>query len=108
MNKNEVLEKIGQKKLVPIIRTATAEDAGWAVNVLADAGISVFEITLTIPNAVDLISELSSVKPDLLIGAGTVLVLTKPGQALTPAQISSSAQYLNPAWLNFVMTTRFA
>lgn len=55
------------------MRTAAIDDARWAVEVLAEAGISVFEITLTIPSAVELIRELSASKPDLLIGAGTVL-----------------------------------
>lgn len=73
MNKAEVLRTIAERKLVPVIRTATIDDARWAVEVLADAGISVFEITLTIPNAVELIRELSVKNPDLLIGAGTVL-----------------------------------
>ena len=73
MDKGEVLETITRNKLVPVIRTATVDDARWAVEVLADAGISVFEITLTIPNAAELIREFSASKPDLLIGAGTVL-----------------------------------
>lgn len=73
MNKGEVLKIIAEKKLVPVIRTASIDDARWAVEVLADAGILVFEITLTIPNAVELIRELSASRSDLLIGAGTVL-----------------------------------
>ena len=72
MNKDEVLKTIAEKRLVPVIRTATADDARWAIETLAEAGISVFEITLTIPNAVELIRES---KPNLLIGAGTVLTI---------------------------------
>jgi 2-dehydro-3-deoxyphosphogluconate aldolase/(4S)-4-hydroxy-2-oxoglutarate aldolase len=89
MNKNELLEKIGQKKLVPVIRTATADDARWAVEVLAHSGISVFEITLTIPNAVDLIAELSAATPDLLIGAGTVLTAEQ-----AEASINAGAKFI--------------
>jgi len=75
MNKSKVLQTIAEKKLVPVIRTATIDDARWAVEVLADAGISVFEITLTIPDAVELIRELSASKSEILIGAGTVLTI---------------------------------
>jgi 2-dehydro-3-deoxyphosphogluconate aldolase/(4S)-4-hydroxy-2-oxoglutarate aldolase len=89
MNKNELLEKIGQKKLVPVIRTATADDARWAVEVLAHSGIFVFEITLTIPNAVDLIAELSAATPDLLIGAGTVLTAEQ-----AEASINAGAKFI--------------
>ena len=73
MDKSRVLETITKNKLVPVIRTATIDNARWAVEVLAEAGIHVFEITLTIPNAAELIREFSASKPDLLIGAGTVL-----------------------------------
>lgn len=75
MDKSEVLKTIEEKKLVPVIRTANIDDARWAVETLAEAGISVFEITLTIPNAVELLRELSASKPDLLIGAGTILTV---------------------------------
>jgi len=75
MNKSKVLQTIAEKKLVPVIRTATIDDARWAVEVLAAAGISVFEITLTIPDAVELIRELSASKSEILIGAGTVLTM---------------------------------
>jgi len=73
MDKSRVLETITKNKLVPVIRTATIDNARWAVEVLAEAGIHVCEITLTIPNAAELIREFSASKPDLLIGAGTVL-----------------------------------
>jgi len=73
MDKSRVLETITKNKLVPVIRTATIDNARWAVEVLAEAGIHVFEITLTIPDAAELIREFSASKPDLLIGAGTVL-----------------------------------
>jgi 2-dehydro-3-deoxyphosphogluconate aldolase/(4S)-4-hydroxy-2-oxoglutarate aldolase len=89
MNKREVLETIGKKKLVPVIRTATADDARWIVEVLANSGISVFEVTLTILNAVDFIRELSASNPDLLIGAGTVLTLEQ-----AQASINAGAKFI--------------
>ncbi|MFV0390169.1 MAG: bifunctional 4-hydroxy-2-oxoglutarate aldolase/2-dehydro-3-deoxy-phosphogluconate aldolase [Pyrinomonadaceae bacterium] len=70
MDKREILEKIRANKLVPVIRTKTANQARRAVEVLAKNGISVFEITMTVPNAVEIIEEFAG--KDLLIGAGTV------------------------------------
>lgn len=73
MNKSAVLETIKREKLVPVVRTNSAEDARKAIETLSECGIKVFEITMTVPNAVDLIAELSGSKSGILSGAGTVL-----------------------------------
>lgn len=73
MNKTQVLEKIRREKLVPVIRMTNTDDARKAVEVLFDCGIKVFEITMTVPNASELIGELSAANAEILIGAGTVL-----------------------------------
>lgn len=73
MEKSIVLETIKREKLVPVIRTNNTDDARMAVEVLFDCGIKVFEITMTVPKAIDLIAELTSINADVLIGAGTVL-----------------------------------
>lgn len=71
MDKQKVLDKIAQAKLIPVIRTDNAENALKAVETLASCGFRFFEITLTVPNAVELIRELKT--EDILVGAGTVL-----------------------------------
>lgn len=71
MEKSKVLEIIKREKLVPVIRTDDPNDARKAIEVLSKCGIKVFEITLTVPNAVELIAEFKDA--DVLIGAGTVL-----------------------------------
>src|SRR5688572_7274372 len=73
MEKSQVLEIIGREKLVPVIRTNETEDARKSVEILSKCGIKVFEITMTVPNAPDLIAELSEENSGILIGAGTVL-----------------------------------
>ena len=73
MNKKEVLEVINAEKLVPVIRTSDIGEARRAIEIIGGCGINIFEITLTIPNAADLIKELSASR--YLIGAGTVLTV---------------------------------
>lgn len=73
MDKAQVLETIKSEKLVPVIRTSSTDDARKSVEVLSGCGIKVFEITMTVPNAIDLIGELSAANPEVLVGAGTVL-----------------------------------
>jgi 2-dehydro-3-deoxyphosphogluconate aldolase / (4S)-4-hydroxy-2-oxoglutarate aldolase len=80
MDKQTVLETIGREKLVPVVRTDKREDAQAAIETLAACGIKVFEITMTVPDAVGLIADLSS--QDILIGAGTVLNKDQAQQCL--------------------------
>lgn len=71
MEKRDVLDRIRREKLIPVVRADDTDDARKAIEILSECGIRVFEITLTIPNAVELIRELNDT--DVLIGAGTVL-----------------------------------
>ena len=73
MKKQEVralIEKIG---IVPVIRTATPQEARFAAEAVWQGGIPIVEITMTIPQALDVISELVKTMPKLLVGAGTVV-----------------------------------
>ncbi|CAA9391071.1 MAG: 4-hydroxy-2-oxoglutarate aldolase @ 2-dehydro-3-deoxyphosphogluconate aldolase [uncultured Pyrinomonadaceae bacterium] len=73
MEKSAVLETIKREKLVPVVRTNNTEDARKAVEILASCGIKIFEITMTVPNATELIRELSVADSGVMLGAGTVL-----------------------------------
>ncbi|MDQ6786200.1 MAG: bifunctional 4-hydroxy-2-oxoglutarate aldolase/2-dehydro-3-deoxy-phosphogluconate aldolase [Acidobacteriota bacterium] len=73
MKKAKVLETIKREKLVPVVRTNSTEDARKAIQVLSKCGIKIFEITMTVPNAVELIAELNKSNTEILLGAGTVL-----------------------------------
>ena len=57
--------------MIPVVRTSTPELAATAIEWLSEAGLRTFEITMTIPGAVDLITQYAS-REDILIGAGTV------------------------------------
>jgi 2-dehydro-3-deoxyphosphogluconate aldolase/(4S)-4-hydroxy-2-oxoglutarate aldolase len=73
MKKQEVralIEKIG---IVPVIRTASPQEARFAAEAVWQGGIPIVEITMTIPQALDVISELVKNMPRLLVGAGTVV-----------------------------------
>ena len=78
MEKAAVLKTIKREKLVPVIRTNDADDALRIVETLSKCGIKVFEITMTVPMATELIAALSATDSGVLVGAGTVLD-EKPG-----------------------------
>lgn len=80
MKKRDVLERIRREKLIPVVRTDDTDDARKAIEILAKCGIKIFEITLTVPNAVELIAEFGDT--DILIGAGTVLNKEQTGKCI--------------------------
>jgi|TARA_B100000959_G_scaffold82715_1_gene88130 2-dehydro-3-deoxyphosphogluconate aldolase/(4S)-4-hydroxy-2-oxoglutarate aldolase len=67
-----VLFALGEARLVPVLRLSSTEATARAVGWLAEAGLSVFEITLTVPGAVGLIEQLTK-RGETLVGAGTVM-----------------------------------
>ena len=58
MNKAEVCEQIKKIGIVPAIRVSSAEEAHFAADAVTQGGIAIVEITMTVPEAVELISHL--------------------------------------------------
>jgi 2-dehydro-3-deoxyphosphogluconate aldolase/(4S)-4-hydroxy-2-oxoglutarate aldolase len=75
MNKEEIRTRIEQIGIIPAIRFPSAEDALFAAKAVSDSGIPIAEVTMTIPGALGVISELARREPDLIVGAGTVLTV---------------------------------
>jgi 2-dehydro-3-deoxyphosphogluconate aldolase/(4S)-4-hydroxy-2-oxoglutarate aldolase len=75
MNKEQVHAKIEELGILPAVRTSSAAEARFAAETVAKAGIPIVEITMTVPGAVDVISDLAKHLPEVIVGAGTVLDL---------------------------------
>ena len=71
--KHEVLAKMREIGLVPVLRAESEEQAIGLAGAIADGGVTVLEITMTVPGAINVIRRLVKERPDILIGAGTVL-----------------------------------
>ena len=58
-----------------IVRTESAEKAIKTVKALKEGGISIIEVTMTVPNAIDVIKEMASYSKenDVTLGVGSVL-----------------------------------
>ena len=73
MTIEEVIRRIGEIGIVPVVRAATVEDATRAVEAICDGGIPILEITMTVPNAVSVIRHVVREHGSrALVGAGTV------------------------------------
>ncbi len=74
MNRTEICRRIETTGIVPIVRAPSAEVAASAARAILAAGIDVLEITMTVPNATDLMRQLrKEIGSDVILGAGTVL-----------------------------------
>jgi 2-dehydro-3-deoxyphosphogluconate aldolase/(4S)-4-hydroxy-2-oxoglutarate aldolase len=74
--------------------TREARHAVTAVQWLRNAGLRVFEITMTIPDAPALIRELAA-DPALLVGAGTV-----PDRATAETCLAAGARFIVAPWID--------
>ena len=74
MTAKEILAYITGVGIVPIVRTATAEQAIQAVEAIYNGGIRAAEITMTVPGAVKALEKVADRFGDkIVLGAGTVL-----------------------------------
>lgn len=94
MATGDLIADLRAARVVPVVRTLTAALAATGVGWLRDAGLRIFEITMTIPDAPALIRDLAS-DPTLLIGAGTV-----PDAATARACLDAGARFLVAPWID--------
>jgi len=75
MDKQAVRDRILNVGIVPVVRASTSAEARTAAEAVCKGGITIVEITMTVPGAVEVIRELAKhYSPEqLLVGAGTVL-----------------------------------
>ena len=92
MTKAEMMQALRAARVVPVVRTSTTAHAATAIGWLRDAGIRIFELTMTIPDAPALIRELAGER-DLLLGAGTVADV-----ATAEACLAAGARFIVAPW----------
>ena len=73
MDKKAVLDRITATGVIPVIRARSADEAAGAIAAIQAGGLSILEITMTVPGAVDLIRDVARRAGGALVGAGTVL-----------------------------------
>jgi 2-dehydro-3-deoxyphosphogluconate aldolase/(4S)-4-hydroxy-2-oxoglutarate aldolase len=83
LNKSEVQKRIVEIGIVPVVRAASTRQAMLAAEAVTTGGIPIVEITMTVPGAIEAITQLArSAGSQVLIGAGTVLDATTAAQCL--------------------------
>ncbi len=74
MNRSEIMQRIEEIGVIPIVRAESATLALRAVEAIQAAGVSILEITMTVPGALRIIEEVArQLGREAVLGAGTVL-----------------------------------
>lgn len=70
----QILQAVEQSGIVAVIRVKDPGKVRGVFDAIAEGGVTVLEVTMTVPGAVELIAKLAPTLPDgLILGAGTVV-----------------------------------
>ena len=78
----ELLKKVEELKIVPVVVLEDAKDAIPLGQALIDGGLPVAEVTFRKAAAADSIKAMSEAFPEMLVGAGTVVNVEQCKQAI--------------------------
>ncbi len=74
MSKEDQLRQVLECGIVAVVRSPDSQQLVEAVRALADGGVTVAEITMTVPGALDVVKAVRAALGDrVLLGAGTIL-----------------------------------
>jgi 2-dehydro-3-deoxyphosphogluconate aldolase/(4S)-4-hydroxy-2-oxoglutarate aldolase len=90
----DLIHRLRAARVVPVVRTKSTAHARTVIAWLREAGLVVFELTMTIPDAPSLIAELAA-DPALLVGAGTV-----PDAATAALCLKAGARFIVAPWVD--------
>ena len=93
---NEVLKKIGEIGIIPVVVLDDANDAEPLAKALIDGGLPCAEVTFRTAAAEEAIRKMSTAYPDLFVGAGTVLTVEQVNRAVNAGAKFIVSPGLNP------------
>jgi len=102
MDKKELRTRVEEVGLVPVIRTASAEDARFAIEEVSHGGIPIIELTMTVPGALEVIKDLVKHVPGVILGAGTVLDVDTARRCIDAGAQFISSPALDIRTVNYV------
>jgi len=103
MNKDQVHARISEVGVVPVVRASSAEEARFAAQAVAEGGIPIVEITMTVPGAIEVIRDLVQALPQVVVGAGTVLDAETARRCLDAGAEFLVSPALDPATLELAL-----
>lgn len=98
---SELIEKLENAGLVPVIAIEDAENAVPLARAFVDAGLPVAEITFRTDAAEDAIRAITAEVPEILVGAGTVLSVAQVQSAVSAGAAFIVSPGFNPKVVDF-------
>jgi 2-dehydro-3-deoxyphosphogluconate aldolase / (4S)-4-hydroxy-2-oxoglutarate aldolase len=98
---NEVLKKIGDLGIVPVVKIDNAADAVPLGKALNEAGLPLAEITFRTAAAEEAIRNITKAIPEMLVGAGTVLSVNQAQTAVNAGAKFIVSPGFNPSVVEF-------
>jgi 2-dehydro-3-deoxyphosphogluconate aldolase/(4S)-4-hydroxy-2-oxoglutarate aldolase len=97
MAKEDQLRQVLECGIVAVVRSQDSQQLVEVVRALADGGVTVAEITMTVPGALDIIKQVRAALGErVLLGAGTIL-----DSETARSAILAGAEYIVAPTLNF-------
>ncbi len=103
MTFKEVRARIEETGIVAAVRVYSAEEALFAAEAVVAGGIPVVEITLTVPQATEVIAHLVKKNPHIVVGAGGVMDTALARQCLDAGAQFLTSDGLRPAVIEFAV-----
>ena len=105
---NEVLEKLGQYGIVPVVVLNDSKDAEPLADALCEGGLACAEVTFRTEAAAESIKIMSEKHPEMLVGAGTVLTIEQVDEAVAAGAKFIVSPGLNPEVVKYCLDKKIA
>ena len=103
MTKETIRAGIVEIGIIPAVRLSTAQDARFAAEAIYSSGIPIVEVTMTVPGAVSVISQLTNQNSALIVGAGSVFDVEIAQQCLDAGAAFLTTPGLDLEIVNFAV-----
>jgi len=108
LNREEICACIEDTGIIPSLNLASLEDALFAADTLAEAGIPIVEISMNEPEALEIISYLAKHAPSVIVGAGSIRNEKTARKCLDAGAKFLSSDGLVPGIVNFAAQEKIA
>lgn len=103
MNRQDVRHRIEEIGIIPAIRVSSTDDALFAAEAVSRGGIPIVEVTLTVPEAIKVISHVVEHAPEVTVGAGSVLDAETARLCLDAGATFLTSDGLDPETVKFAV-----
>ena len=101
---NEMIKKLYEIGLIPVIKIENADDAVPLAKALIDGGLPAAEITFRTKCAAEAIKNITDAYPEMLVGAGTVLTTEQVDAAIAAGSKFIVSPGLNPKTVSYCLS----